>query len=291
MATQSENKIARKRKGGLFIPINKAHAIVEVVWFIQFLGQFPKGALIKFSSLKEELADDLPKFSEMQKLSFAITPQGSVAQQDLGGLEFQRIKKDGSLEWMLRIQDNSISVHCLDYSRWVNSWREASTYLYKALGKIEGPELPISLVGLKYIDRFVYDGSTDQFDISHLFQINSELLFSKAFTAGPLWHCHTGWFDDVDGSNLQCLNQLNIDATYTTIAGQRKHTTTIDHNALVRFPPGDDNHLQVIVGDSPNNETRLHKIMDTLHTKNKKILGSLLTQDVSERILLKAEET
>lgn len=290
MTIKAGKQSEQKGKGGPFRPINKAHAIVEVVWFAQFSGEFSKGALIKFSSLKDDLADDLPKFSEMHKLSLAITPQGPVAQQELGGIEFQRIKKDGSLEWMLRIQDNSISVHCLDYSRWAKSWQEASSYLYKAFGKIEGPELPVALVGLKYIDRFLYEGPSDQLDISKLFRTDSELLFDKAFTAGPLWHCHTGWFDGVDGSDLSCLNQLNIDAAYTTIAGERKHTTTIDHNALVRFPPGDGSQLRVIVGDSANNETRFHKIMDVLHTKNKKVLGSLLAQDISERILLKAEE-
>jgi len=288
MTKQTGKHSEKKTKDGVFQPINKAHAIVEVVWFIQFSGEFPKGALIKFSSLKDELVDALPKFSEMQKLSLAITPQGPVAQQDVGGMEFQRIKRDGSLEWMLRIHDNTISVHCLDYARWDTAWSNASAYLYRVFSKIEGPELPVALVGLKYIDRLVYEGPFDQIDMSKLFRNDSDLLFSKAFMAGPLWHCHTGWFDDLAESNLNCLNQLNIDTAYTTVAGERKHTTTIDHNTIVRFPPGEKSQLQVIVGDNANEKTLINKIMNSLHMKNKRVLGTLLAKDISERILLKA---
>jgi uncharacterized protein (TIGR04255 family) len=281
--------VEQRAKEGGFRPINKAHAIVEVVWYIQFSGEFSKGALNKFLTLKGPLADDLPKFSEIQKFSFAITPQGAAAQHELGGLEFQRIKKDGSLGWMLRIQDNSISTHCLDYSTWTQSWQDASKYLHLALSNIEGPDLPVSLVGLKYIDRFLYEGPADQLDMSKLLQGNSELLFPKAFRAGPLWHCHTGWFETVAGCNSDCLNQLNIDAAYTTIAGERKHTTTIDHNALVRFSQGEDK-LQAIVGDSPNDTSQLNTIMNALHDGNKKVLANLLTAEMSERIFLKAKE-
>jgi uncharacterized protein (TIGR04255 family) len=103
-------KKSSRARDGRFHPLNKAHAIVEVVFFIQFSREFSKPSLARFSSLRYDLENDLPKFSEVQKLSFAFGPDGSIAQQDLGGIELQRIKRDGNLEWMLRIHENVISV-------------------------------------------------------------------------------------------------------------------------------------------------------------------------------------
>lgn len=179
-----------------FSPINKAHAIVEVVFFVQFVPDFSETAIRKLVGVEHDLKDELPKSSQIHKIETALKlgpegPQGQF-QEKLTGMELQSIKRDGSLDWMLRISENTISVHCLDYSTWEKVWQQARKYLYRAFKRVEGTSSFIAAIGLKYIDRFLYEGNEDEYNASGLFDPETDLIFRRAFSSTPLWHCHSG---------------------------------------------------------------------------------------------------
>ena len=186
-------------KATSFIPINQAHAIVEVVMFVQFEHEFDDILIQKLLELTQELKEELPQHKVVQRIEATFEggqarPQRLPAEASVKsvGVELQSFKRDGTLAWMLRTRDNGFSVHCLDYSTWGEVWAQAKKYLYKAFHKLDGTENKISIIGLKYMDRFLYEGSREKYTPYGLFNADTDLIFRRAFPSTPIWHCHVG---------------------------------------------------------------------------------------------------
>lgn len=258
--------------------INEAHAIVEVVMFVEFAPPFGESTVRKLINIEHDLKGDLPGAKPVEFSVFSFGPDKGVqmARPRTIGVELQRVRPDGSLEWMLRTTENAISVHCLDYSRWNDIWARAKGYLDKAFRHLEGSDSFIASVGLKYIDRFVCNGDPEQTRLEDLFRKETDLICKRAFSTGPLWHCHSGWFEDLRISNPKCLNQLNLDATLTNIKGHRKLVITVDHNAVAQIPPENSN-LSLLPFDA---------IMEELHERNKAVMAELLSEQMARKINL-----
>lgn len=278
-------------KKNTFSPINRAHAILEVVFYIQFAPDFAVSAIRKLMEIEHELKEDLPKISPINKIETTLEtgqdgPRGQFSEKPVG-IELQRIGPDGSIKWMLRTTENTIAVHCLDYSTWGAVWECARKYFYKSFKRIDGESNFVNSVGLKYIDRFLYDGTKEEYDPSLLLNKNTDLIFKKVFSATPLWHCHSGWFDesfDVVKGNL--LNQLNVDSSYVNISGQKRYVTTIDHNAVVQIDGQDNGQLRSITEEAEGKNSCLDQLMDKLHNVNKKVLLNLLNEQMATKINL-----
>ena len=275
-----------------FRPINSAHAIVECTVFVEFVPVFSRAVRDRFvNNLASQLQNDLPKTNVQKVLETAINiqdgqPSGTL-KEELNGIELQRIKPDGALEWMLRTTENIISVHCLDYTRWDDIWLEAKKYLQLAFRQVRGSENFVNSIGIKYIDRFVYDGINEEYRVSDLFSEETDLISRRLFSPNPLWHSHTGWFEDLVEIDSSCLNQLNIDATYANFSGLRKPVVTVEHNVILKTSSNSDSISSYLdyEGEDENN-TKLDQIMHALHMVNKKVLSSLLNSEMKERINL-----
>lgn len=276
---------ASRQKRLSYSPINGAHSIVEVVFFVQFNPLFSQATIKKLISVEHDLKDDLPKSNPLKRVTFQLgqEKQSSAFQDELiVGIELQSIRKDGSLDWMLRTTEDTISIHCLDYTRWDDVWGQAEGYLKKVFGYIEGSDSFISSIGLKCIDRFLYEGDLDYSDLSELFRPETPHLVKTVFTCGLLWHCHSGWFDNLN--NSQCLNQLNIDANFINIRGNKVLAVTVDHNAIAFME--NDETPSTVLEQNGNQMTVLSEIMKALHLKNKHLLIELLSEQMTNRINL-----
>ncbi len=272
-----------------FLPINNAHAIVECIIFVEFLPVFSHAVRQKLVGLAPRLKDELPK-SEPKNVvehTIIITPEGpkTHVREELSGIELQRFRTDGNLEWMLRTTENIISVHCLDYTRWENVWDTAKKYLEAAFEQIQESGSFVNAIGIKYIDRFVYQDDVKNYKVSDLFSENTELLANKLFNSGPLWHSHIGWFEKIDGIDFPCLNQVNIDATYADFSGLKKPVTTIEHTAILNADEYKRDISSFIEYEDKNDEnSKFDKMIFILHNINKEVLISLLNVDLKQKI-------
>lgn len=268
-----------------YSPINDAHSIVEIVVFVQFNPGFSQATLKNIISVEHDLKEELPKANPIKRVTFRLGQEQQPSEpqdESIAGIELQSIRKDGSLDWMLRIAEDTISVHCLDYTRWNDVWGKAGRYLKKVFGYIEGSDSFISSIGLKCIDRFLYEGDPNHSDLSELFKPETAHIVKTAFTCGLLWHCHSGWFDKLN--NSQCLNQLNIDANFINIRGNKVLAITVDHNAIAIME--NDDTLSSVLEQNGNQMTMLSEIMNALHLKNKHLLIELLSEQMTNRINL-----
>jgi len=276
-----------------FTPINQAHAIVEVVMFVQFEQEFDDASTQKLLELAQDLKTELPQGQMVQHLEATATFElGKLQSHNLPtslkpiGVDLKNTKHDGSITWRLFTTQNTFSVHCLDYSTWIDVWDQAKKYLYKAFEKLDGTDNKIFLIGLKYIDRFVYEGDQEEYTASKLFNSETDLIFRHAFSSTPVWHNNVGWFEDLQEFGT-CLNQLNISTAYENISGSQKHITNIDHNAIYREEV--PKSFPIIIGDQDDVNTSLHRVMNALHSMNKRVLARLLTVQMARRINLNAE--
>jgi uncharacterized protein (TIGR04255 family) len=279
-------------KGASFTPINQAHAIVEVVMFVQFEQEFDDSSIQKLLELAQDLKTELPQGKMVQRFEATATFElGKLQSQNMPtsiktvGVDLQSTKNDDTIAWRLFTTNNTFSVHCLDYSTWIDVWNQAKQYLYKAFQKIGETNNKISIMGLKYIDRFLYEGHEEEYTASDLFNINTDLIFRYAFSSIPIWHNNVGWFENLEEIGA-CLNQLNISTVYENISGEQKHITIIDHNAVYREEVPKD--FPLIVGNKDDINTSLHRTMNALHSMNKRVLTRLLTEQMARRINLNA---
>ncbi len=282
--------MANNQNQNIFTPLHGAHAIAEAIAYVKVAPDFTIKDLRLIMDLKSALNDELPKFDILKKYQtflkqdkdgVAITQQSSETEV---GIEAQRVKKDASIEWILRIDDNSITIHCLDYQRWNDFLEYVLKILNIVISKIKSAESSVSTIGLKVVDNFLYEGQIESYAADKLFRKN-DYLANNCFKVHDRWHCHTGWFEETSIDDTSILNQLNVGALYKNIEGKKTHVTSIDHNAVIRFQGTKLNNLYVLI-DPENDPSLLRTYLSELHRLNKNVLLSLLDSDMAKRINL-----
>ena len=210
-----------------------------------------------------------------------------------GGLELRRFLPDGNLEWLLRFTSSMISIHCLNYSRWLSVWPNIDQFMGRMFAAIE--DVPVIVAaGLKCIDQFKFAGHPEDYSARNLFSDKSKLLHARAFSSGVRWHCHTGWFvsDDDFGEILSQLN-VNIGESVSEPLGialsgppavVREIIVSIDHTLTCRSVSGFAHALV----DPTGNATR-GAFSGRLHDINKGVLADLLTDAMAKQIQLNAQ--
>jgi uncharacterized protein (TIGR04255 family) len=271
-----------------FEPIYKAHAIVEMVVFFEFAHGLD-GNMDRLLPLRSEMEDDFPRSNLLQAVEIVFPPNQQQASQEtrrIDGIELQRFKRDGTFEWLIRITSRSISVHCLEYTRWGYIWPTINRYISTIFGKLAGTNAVLSGVGLKYVDQFVYQGEVKSYDLSRLFKRDTSLLHPRAFSSGTSWHCNCGWFQDMEGLG-KILCQMNI----TGIAQDEQCGIVVIDQTSVYHSQGEDTLLETCLSSDRLGEDTRSQVIEKMHTDNKHILSELLVDEVQTRISLYVEET
>ncbi|WP_139802741.1 TIGR04255 family protein, partial [Aurantimonas sp. 22II-16-19i] len=201
----------------MFVPISDHHAIQEVVFALTFKRQFPLGLLEQLTSIHKEIKRELPRMERPQVFQFAIGG-GPVAppQQAPSPVSFEAYKRDGSLDWRMMADGNTLVVNCLTYTNWADVSKRSLSLIHNACNVImqQGTN-DISHIALQYVDVFKWGLKSEDYDISLLLDSNSENIPKSLFrnVDGPLWHHHQGWFRPFAGSmegNL--LQRTHLDA-------------------------------------------------------------------------------
>lgn len=276
----------------MFTPINKAHAIVEAVVFVEFIPDL-SGSMTSLHGLIDQLKDELPASELQPMVRIELTAEGGhkVATAPAMSLTLRRVAPNAMPLWMMQVGPSAISVHCLDYTRWATVWPTCNKYLAHAFKALGAAPVDVSAVGLKVIDRFLYEGAVSAYDASKLFRRDSSVLHGRAFNSGARWHCHTGWFDqlgrDSGFAGREVLNQLNCDSGMNLIEGQSRVVVTVDHTMMLRR--GVEGGLAEFALPSEGTDTPLHKLMGILHNGNKRVLAEALTEQMAKTIALNAE--
>lgn len=269
----------------MFKPINTAHAIVEMVAFIEFVPEL-RGSITDLMRLTQDLREEFPLSDVQQVYKFNIKMGGepTIEQEPISSFALRRTADDGTPLWIMQVGPKALSVHCLDYTRWAEVWPRSQHFLVKAFQAIGAAPLDVGSVGLKVIDRFVHQGDEHDYSATKLFRFNTSFLPPKAFNSGARWHCHTGWFDPLSEVNQEVLQQLNIDASINLVDGLQARTVTIDHTLTVR--QSQDGELSRFAKPVEGPNAPLNVLMQCLHAMNKRVLKDLLSEKIAITINL-----
>jgi uncharacterized protein (TIGR04255 family) len=281
-----------------FRPVNNAHAIAEVIFYCVFSPDFDNSVINRLINLRdiENIKSFLPKErlikGALQNIDLDSLEKTRLTVSDIG-IELQRINPDGTMSWMLRTTSNSISVHCLNYTRWNEVWEKARNFLHIAFNQIGVSSNLFSSVGLQYIDRFEFIGNPSDYN-SELLLKRSDYVHNKAFCSAERWHCNIGWFDKFDEQSnndnfkFECLNQLDLVSGYGQVSGSKRIMVTISHNQVISLlDSNDDIDVLSFGGDAPSQEdSLLNKTFAKLHQNNKQLLLDILTDDIAKQINL-----
>ena len=268
-----------------YLPYSDKHSIQEAQVALQFLSAFGQQEIESArSSIEADFKDILPRSAEIREGSVTLdvsnldTPQqmGS-ASASLAGFQFSKVRGDGKLARVLQLSGNVVLIRILDYEIWSVSRADSIKYITAVLEPLSLAGNPVMASSLQFIDRYTFDGKPDAAKADLLFLDGNEYLTTRCFTTGPLWHCHTGWFDLLNGSD-RVLNHLNVASTVIDQAP----TVTIDHRATLHLATPRQSLDALLT--PPDGTLGLGAALDILHDKNKDILKAMLLTEMLDRI-------
>ena len=268
-----------------YLPYTEQHSIQEVQVAVQFQHEFGQQEIASArAGVEPEVKDALPRSAEVRGGSVTVEMSNGEAQVRTGsiesslvGFQYSRVRGDGKPSQILQLANNLVSVNILDYRGWAIARRDSIKYIMALLSFLDLEANPVMATSLKFTDRYTFDGESRDAKAELLFVTVNEHITARCFTAGPLWHCHSGWFDDVDTAG-RVLNHLNIGSNLVDLSP----TVTIDHEATVHLSTPRQS-LPALLRLSEENGG-LGVILDTLHNKNKEILSAILQPEMLGKI-------
>ncbi len=278
-----------------FTPINKNHAIAEVVFFFNFNARFGDSTISLLDNVADKLKGQLPSYSPIQgveqEIKFDSPNNQPVFTNTVRkvGFELKKFNPSGQIDWVLVVRDETVSVNCLDYTRWEEVWKITKSFLIEIFNIIR-TQNNISLVnlGFKCIDKFDFHGTPKEYELSNLFKRESDFLPNNIFNATETWHCHSGWFDNTfdtleQNNKFKVLNHLNLDSSriQSNLNNMDKIVVTIDHTQVTVFEKG------IIEPKSVNLNDNISILFDRMHSMNKLTLLNILNHKILEQINLK----
>lgn len=262
-----------------FKPKSNEHAIVEVVVGLQLAREIPRAEIEAIAAAQNKFPD-LPKVGRTSAIQFVVGGENLIsppAAIQFGGITMDRIKPDGSLDWRLKIEGNSIFVNCLSYDNWTNVSRKAFGYL-REVGAFLNKDSQVASVLLQYIDVFEWDGDDNKYSADLLFARESNLLPKSIWDKGSLWHLYQGWYRSEKWPEVRRMLE-------------RAHIDSIQSDAQIITVKIDSWHSFELAQPTPllpllNKD--IEQMFNILHNSNIDLLKSLLTADMAKRIGLNA---
>ncbi len=259
-----------------FDPVSGGHAIAEVVFGLSFSRPFAPPEIERVAKSHSVWQRDLPRLSRTAGFPFMIgnNPQFAEGIQFggiPGGVSFERIKPDGTLDWRILVDQNNIFVNCLSYTRWADVWPRASKYIVDVIGVAGAGDALVSSATLQYIDIFKWNSDIADYNAREVMRPGENvppILFDK----GHLWHLHQGWFEPAE--NGRVLSRVHIDAVEDD---ERipivKFDTYMQHQLATFYTPS-----EAISGGW------FESTFASMHDKNKNLLASFITDEMANRI-------
>jgi uncharacterized protein (TIGR04255 family) len=267
-----------------FEPVHEAHAIEKVSMKVQLPKPLP-GALwpnVLKSAISTANELEFPTYGEaatvdLELRSAAEDPSAveAILRSRYGGVSFSQ--RGPPPEPPLRefvVTRTELRVDSYVYVRW-SGYRGLLERALQGMASSFFASDPPAVVHLEYSDRFSHPGPLQEVRWTEVLK-PSVAVTQQQLERTDLWHSHVGWFE-TDDLGRQILVRINIDAVPQTEGspiGLRIKTMV-----ELRSPTGP------LERDGVDINLLLTEI-DTLHDCSKRIFGSILADEMVDRISL-----
>lgn len=263
-----------------WVPLNENHAIATMVVFVEFSEMLPDRTLKSIAKSIEDVVKGagLDAVNPSTRFQIALGENGKFSQESIvSGLTFTKRgegasdgKADVALE-QVTIEANRVMYRCDEYLSWQYHQARIEKFLRPAVSVLNSI-VAFSNVGMEYLDRFKADLSQGVPRVGSLLREGSEYIAPHVFGRDNLFHSHTGLLVS-SNADEQVVLGVRVDAVdedqtkrvvnIATRADHRRTNTEMDN--LDPFP-----------------------IWDRQHGELKDLLGRTITEEMVERIYLKA---
>ena len=267
-----------------FIPYAGKNSIVEAVFGLAFAQPIISTIGENFEALKKEFAGEFPSFEKMQM--FQITLQGPqigalgtnpTSAPVAAGFNGSKFKADGTPSRVFRGMANGLSVHFLEYEHWSETAPKAMDFFSRCLPIIKLPaaENPIIGIGLRFTDRFTFDGNPTEASADRLLKKATHFVAPQVMAVGARWHSNSGWFESVNGKN-EILHQLDVSGVM-----EQSAAVIVNHNmnCSLSEPLG-----SLTRSDGLPAKNTFADIFDKEHAANASMLRNLLNDEMLKAI-------
>ena len=270
---------------GEYLPFRGKHAVQEVQVDLVFPGRLDRTSIDTARGVaRAELQTDFPQLFEVHEATLQVNVSNPASPTHMGeaaevvGFQLMRMQGNGQPGRVLRLTNNLLSVSVMDYESWEKDGQSVLRYFKTIVPGLRLSQNPVIGFGLRFIDRFTYNGHPDEARAEFLFVRTNPYLTAQALDSGGVWHCNTGWFEDALPNRV--LHNLNVASNVIDLAP----TVTIDHQATVHLTTARQS-LESLFDQPPrDDECVLMEGLNCLHDRNKGILKEMLVKDMIERI-------
>ena len=272
-----------------YLPYTEQHSIQEVQVALHLQRELAEGHIASARlAVEPSIKELLPRAAEMRGGSVTVDMSADGAQVRAGsveaslvGLQYSRVRGDGTPAQILELGNNSLSVKILEYDGWDRVRNDITKYLTTVAPHLPLEDNPVLATSLNFTDRYTFVGDAKDACAELLFRENAKYITAHSFSAGPLWHCHSGWFEDIAPTG-RTLNRLNIGSSIIDMAP----TVTIEHQATVQFAVPRQSLDRLF--EHPEQGPTVVELLDSLHDKNKDVLTALLLPEMLTKIGIQA---
>ncbi len=273
---------------GHFDPVHAAHAIEQAVFVLHFDRPLEQSKLNVVIGKVNEFKSDFPGSGLIQggfSVAFGspVMPMPSISQpMPLAGVVMHRSAPDGSIENELRVEHASVTFRTTRYTRWAAMWELAKKYCDAVIQTYLDNGSKISSISINFVDKFVWTGGIQDFDLSLLLSRDSKYIADYVFSAEDLWHIHTGAFLRPDSKTKRLMN-INVDCLDEVNSGDIRRAVLITTVLTDIFNQAGFEEIAV-ANDDVMNFISTH--VESLHAFDKEILGKILVESIAKRIAL-----
>lgn len=275
-------------------PIRKTNAIDEIAFVVQFEKDIDDKTLAQLMALKDELSSDLPYNEVINVFHTVFSAQGTGSSTSKPGGVVCAKKFEGEpsrFAWSVKIVSKNIVVTCSEYTNWKEVKEKALGFLAIVLKKLDLEENPVAEIVFQCVDKFIYTGTPEQYQMSNVFNVESASFLTPHATQAPpggrpypyAWHINQGWFSSHE--DMQVLNNLSLNSQRKD--DQSPHETTISHLVAIRKSDRTSIRDKELLSGNGQESGYLEKAMEVAHTSNKQVLLNLLNEDMSKDVGLK----
>lgn len=274
---------------GKYLPYSGNHSIQEMIVAARFQKMVDEQGLEDAKDvLQTSLKQDFPclkALHQLRKINLAqvqneTSPQHAQEPDRLGGFEFMRVRSNAKPSCILKFLDDAISINFLEYKSWETTLAQSLSYLETVLRTLNLEKNPIIGFGLKYRDRFTFNGAPSEAHAELLLRTDSKFVSKHCFNSGSLWHCDSGWFDpSTPPEKYRILNQLKIKSTVI----DQTPAIIVDHNATCQLRAPRQS-VESLFQPPDDIRAGIESVLEQMHIQNKSILEDMLLSEILEEI-------
>ncbi|MGJ9420431.1 TIGR04255 family protein [Massilia sp. CMS3.1] len=256
-------------------PVAVDHAVQSVHFVIEWNGALNADSVVALGKLQTKFRNlGYGHMLPQNRLEFKFEAGGSSqGSQGLIGYMFtERPQPDTGRQ--VSVNAENCTIMFPDYTRWDSVFASIQEILKVVLEEV-GTHRAIRTIGLQYNDGFLWNDDPAELDLREVFN-NDFVIPPHVFDQTGLWHLHHGYFEKIQEPVLHTvLQNINVDMLDTQ--GGRVLQILGSHKANLEQP---------LWQSHKKNQPLFFSMITHLHDLNKKMLRSLLTNKVCQRIKL-----